>query len=229
MAFATRFEFDTVFGAGAAEPEPAEEEALPPPPSFSEDELAEAVAEARRRGGEEALAEAADADARRAAQAMEAIAASLAALGPAHERGWEAVRDDALALAAAIVRKAVPKAVQDAAADAVEAVLTAALPRLIDEPRVVIRMADGLLETLRERVEGAARGCGYPGKVILLADEALHGPDCRIEWADGGAELDSERIWREIDAVIDRHLHGVGEHEAAPAAPENPQEESTDG
>lgn len=229
MASATKFQFDAVFDIDAPEPEPCVDEELPPPPSFSEEQLAQAAAEAFARGRKEALAEAEAADARRAAKALEQIGASLAAMGPAHAAGWERCRGDALTLAAAIVRKVMPKTMQKAASEVVEAVVVSTLPQLIDEPRVVIRLAGDQLDTLRGGIEDAARGCGYPGRVILLAEEGLAGPDCRIEWSDGGAEFETGRMWREIDQLIDRHLNGVREHEAAPAESDELREESTDG
>jgi flagellar assembly protein FliH len=227
MASATRFQFDTVFDAPAPEPEPCDEE-TPPPPSFTEEELAREAARAFARGREEALAEAGMADSRQTAAAIEAIGAALSTLGPICEAGLKRCRADALMLAAAIVRKVVPKAMHDATGGTVEALLVSVLPQLMDEPRLVIRVSGALLETLRQHIEDAARGCGYPGKIIMLADETLDGPDCRIEWADGGAEFETGRIWREIDAAVDRHLNGVREHEAAPAAGDEMREESTD-
>ena len=68
--------------------------------------------------------------------------------------------------------------------------------------------------------------------------------DCRIEWADGGAEFDSGRIWQEIDRALERMLDSgtnsatvAGEtQEAAPESPTamtqslttNPSQETQD-
>ena len=48
---------------------------------------------------------------------------------------------------------------------------------------------------------------GFRGKVVLLADDGLGASDCRLEWADGGAERKLERIWNEVEELVRRALH----------------------
>ncbi len=71
---------------------------------------------------------------------------------------------------------------------------------------MVIRIADALLDPLRERLDEVAAKAAFDGKVVLLADEALAPSDVRVEWADGGAERDTGRLWAEIDQVLERNL-----------------------
>ncbi len=73
------------------------------------------------------------------------------------------------------------------------------------EPRVVVRLHDSLLDPLRERLEPVTAAAGYDGRIVLLADPGLAVGDCRVEWADGGIERDSERLWREVEAALARH------------------------
>ena len=47
-----------------------------------------------------------------------------------------------------------------------------------------------------------AASTGFPGKLVILGDESLAGSDCRVEWADGGAERDTARTWQEIEAAV---------------------------
>ena len=51
-----------------------------------------------------------------------------------------------------------------------------------------------------------AASLGFPGKLIILVDDELGQSDCRVEWADGGAERDTARTWREIEATLDRAM-----------------------
>ena len=78
------------------------------------------------------------------------------------------------------------------------------LHRVLDEPRIVFRVADDLLDNLSGRIDAMARQAGFHGKVVLLADSGLGASDCRIEWADGGAERDMTRFWAEIDETAKR-------------------------
>jgi hypothetical protein len=53
---------------------------------------------------------------------------------------------------------------------------------------------------------------GYSGEVVLLADNQMGLSDCLVEWADGGAERNVERLWSEVEEVLHRTLetHPVG-------------------
>jgi flagellar assembly protein FliH len=37
----------------------------------------------------------------------------------------------------------------------------------------------------------------------------MNAADCRVEWADGGAERDSEWMWSQIEGVVQRFLSGL--------------------
>jgi flagellar assembly protein FliH len=207
MTTLTKFEFETDFDAEPLEPEPgAECEVEPPPPTFSEAELFAASEEGFARGREAGATDARTSIENAIAQSTAAIADQLGTMGERYQEAWTRCRDEALALSAAMTRKAVPEIVQDRALDCIEKMITETLPRLIEEPRVVIRVPDAILDPLQERIREIARAAGFAGQVILLAEAGLAGPDCRIEWADGGAEFESKRLWRDIDAVIAEHL-----------------------
>mgnify|MGYP004704999233 CR=1 FL=1 len=71
---------------------------------------------------------------------------------------------------------------------------------------VVLRVSQHLFEPIRQRLTELAQKTGFAGKFVLLADDALGPVDCRLEWADGGAERITDRLAREIDAVLERAL-----------------------
>ena len=75
-----------------------------------------------------------------------------------------------------------------------------------DEPRIVVRVADDLLDALRDRLSQVARAAGFQGKIVLLSDDTLQDSAVRLEWADGGAERDPAQTWREIDDILGRVL-----------------------
>ena len=92
--------------------------------------------------------------------------------------------------------------------------LSTVIAELIDEPRMVIRVADEDLDALSERIDTIAARRGFAGKIVLLAETSVAPGDCRIEWADGGVERDSARLWHDIDLAVARLL-GEG-HDTGP-------------
>ena len=229
MASVRKFQFDVEFDATAHAPAPKREvePPPPPPPSYSDEQLAAAKEEALRQGHAAGLAAATRAVEAKVAAALTTLGAALAAARPTLETALERCRGEALTLAAAVARKLVPAMLEHDAVAAVESVVADLLPRLVDEPRLVIRANGALIDALKQPVDALAARAGYAGKIILLGDDRLTGADCRIEWADGGAEHDIDRLSQEIAATVDRFLNGVRDDTSAatdPTVTHHPQE-----
>ncbi len=224
MASMTKFEFDTDFDIEPmpVEPLPVEQAPEPAPVKLlTEQDLATAREEGFAAGREAGLADATAAAQSQLAEALSALAGQIGALGPGYQDTLAACRRDAIGIAKAIVRKTVAAGESDAALAGIEQMITRFLPGLLDEPRIVVRINDTLLDALQERVQPLAESCGFGGGIILLSEPGLALPDCRIEWADGGAEKDSGALWREIDAAIETCLaaaKGTGADAGPPVA-----------
>jgi len=204
MVAIKKFMFDTEFLDDDAVEEV--EDALPPPPTFSEAELAAAKAAAFAEGRKAGLTEASTASDRLAAEALEAIGKRLAALKAAHDAALDAARRSAVAVAAAIAGKIAPEVARKSAVESISALVAERLPDLMEEPRIVVRIATPQLDLVKARIEDTAKRIGFTGKFILLSEDGLDAPDCRIEWADGGTERIAPRIAAEIDKLVERFV-----------------------
>jgi flagellar assembly protein FliH len=212
MVAISKFLFDTDFAAGD------EASRLAPRPDtrrFSAVELEAAKAASHAEGVAAGRAAAEQEIARRVADACAAVGARIGELMKAVAARHEAQTREAVAAAAEIVRRLLPALGKREAISEVEALIRDCLTRLHDEPRLVVRVADELLDPVRQRVDQLSAEAGYTGRVILFADPALKSGDARVEWADGGAERDSTAIWRDIDGAIQRFVEGGA---GAPAA-----------
>lgn len=82
------------------------------------------------------------------------------------------------------------------------------------EPRLVIRVADAMLDTVKARVESLAAMYGFQGRLIFLAEPTLRPGDCLIEWPDGGIEVRAEnrlaRVREKAEAFIAALEQGAG-------------------
>ncbi len=239
MPAATKFSFDTTFDladpvAGHME----EQESAPPEPTHSAAELEAARAEGFNDGHQAGLAESRSSLESATNQALNDLATQLASLGPTCQASLDRCRHDAVGIAHAVTRQTVELSAQETALQVIENVLGDMLARVIDEPRVVIRVHNDLLDTLQLHMSSVTEKCGFPGSVILLAEPDLQYPDCRIEWADGGAEYSYEAVLTEIDTLIERYRAGIGvdaldaagtDNSAGPQQrPDTPQTTQTD-
>jgi flagellar assembly protein FliH len=171
---------------------------------------------------------------RQVSQALSAVSAHMSGLAQAQAESHERQSREALAVALTVVRKIFPRLAGRHGLDEVESVICDCLERLRDEPRIVIRVADAVLDQIEARIGEFSARSGFEGKIVYLAQDGLSPGDVRVEWADGGAERDSERLWREIDQITARVAStdtppgaSPGEPPGPPAsAPEIPLEES---
>lgn len=122
----------------------------------------------------------------------------------------------AIAAVSTMARKLFPALAERHGVAEIEALLGECLAQLHDEPRIVVRLNDLVLDPVRRHLDRLIASLGYTGRVVLLADETLSVSDAKIEWADGGAERDTQRIWAELDAAIQRFVDKGAEPSAEP-------------
>jgi flagellar assembly protein FliH len=200
-----KFLFERSFeaaGAPGAPRKPVKE----PVKVFTEAELSQAREDGYTAGKLAAEHAAAQADERQIAQALATLTQKFAELGKVQAEAVERHGREAVHAALAVIRKLFPKLTQDHGIAEIEAVVAECLGQLREEPRVVIRVADPLLDAIQERVTAMAAQVGFEGKIVLLAQSDLQAGDVRVEWADGGAERDIGLLWREIDAIVERSI-----------------------
>jgi flagellar assembly protein FliH len=169
------------------------------------EELERLQAEAHAAGADNAQA--------RAAEAIERTLAALtiavrAALDISHAE-IETVRDEAARLALAMARKIAPAALTALPAGDVENALRQAMHQAIGEPRITLRAAPAVVEALERRLTDIAHEEGYEGRLMIAADPAMTGADCRIEWRGGGAERSEAVIEEALTALITRRFSQV--------------------
>ena len=204
-------------------PEPAGDPDQPPPippQTFTEDDLAQACAAARAEG--EAIARQ-DAAAEFDSQANRRLEAMLGQMNDMIARQRDADRtlaEQAVNVAIAAARKSLPHLARRGGLAEIEEMVREILGGMLDEPRVVIRVADGVLDDLRARVDTISQRLGFQGSIVLLADPDMGPADCRVDWADGGAERVARKVWDDIDAAVKRVFDDGAQAPAAPA--ENP-------
>jgi flagellar assembly protein FliH len=234
--FDDSFDFDNPHGSGPrgrpkaqAEPEPAP---APPPPTFTEEELNATAADAFAQGeaaGRQAgytqgfsdghaagvqegmaqgVAQTEATVAGVSATALEHIAVSVGQLIQERLDSDVARRDEPIHIAMAIARKLMPELARRGGLEEIEALVARCMGELLDEPRLMVRVAPDMSEAVGERLNELARSRGFDTRLIVIPDPGLPPGDCRLEWAEGGAERDSARLLAEIEHCLERLLAG---------------------
>lgn len=184
---------------------------------------AEAIAEGRAAGHAAATQE----REQRMAESLQRLGQGLSGLAERQKASNAAAEQAALRLAAMLIGKVAPHLIAQGANARIEALLREMLPKIHDEPRIVVRLPDDLIDLMTPRIEAVARGSAFEGRIIFLGQPDMKAGDCLIEWADGGVEIQSDAFLAEIDTTISRFLSALAqptqaESAAKPAADETP-------
>ena len=187
--------------------------AAPETPMFSEAELQGACDTARRQGEEAGVvrgkAEAVAAFDKQIAAALNGIVQQTAAIAKAMTDQAEAA-SKSIELAMTIARKLFPALAQRDGFGEIEDIVNQSLASLKQEPRLVAYVSAAQLDALQGRLSELTAANGFEGRVVLIGDDKMADSDCRVEWADGGVERDSNQIWRTIEDAINRYLAAEG-------------------
>ncbi len=204
-----KFLFDRSFDLPDAPRAAARKVAPPPEPTFTQAEVEAARAAGFAEGRGQALAEMAQSIEARAAAALETLASRIDEALQSRQHAAEAAQRRALETIRAIMRKAVPALCRTAPLLELETLVSECVREAFDEPRIVLRVADGVFDAMQQRLAAITGPAGFAGKVVMLADDSLDLADARVEWAEGGAERDTKRLLRDIDGALARALDSI--------------------
>ncbi len=88
----------------------------------------------------------------------------------------------------------------------IEALVGECLGHLAQQPHVVIRVNEDLIDGFRARFEAIADQRGFSGRLIVMGEPDLTAAECQIEWADGGIRRIDAELTRKLDAIVKSHL-----------------------
>ncbi len=192
--------------------EEAEAAAVVEPPSFSEDELADARAKAYEEGRAAGLADAEQAREAGLTAMLETIAAQIAGLHVHQDVANEKLAADLTEFGRTVMSKLLPHYVEKHGPDEVTAVLSDGFARLVQEDRIIITVAQEMHDMLEPRIEAMAAKSGYDGRLKLVSDPDMGPADVVVSWGDGRLERLTDETWREIDAALESAIAGMREY-----------------
>jgi flagellar assembly protein FliH len=138
------------------------------------------------------------------ATALGTVAHRLNGLIAALDGTFLTLRQESAAVALQVARKLAETALAAFPEKEVEALVEDCLHKLHREPRIVVRVSTACAEALRADIDALSAQHGYAGRVVILAEPALTGADCRVEWADGGVERDLAHTFATIEQCAER-------------------------
>ncbi len=194
-----RFLFETSFDADTVAAQEAAAE-----PSFSAAELEAARQAAYAEGEAAGRQDAVNGIEKQLLNGLGRLVQQMATLSASQGRYQDGLTERSVRLALKAIRKMFPALAERNGLVEIEAVLVDCLQEARTEPRIVVRIAGTLVDLLQQRVDALTAASGHQGTVKILADDTLGPADCRVEWAEGGAERVVETMWQEFEAATQR-------------------------
>ena len=219
---AEKFLFDTAFDepeAPAADPTAPEADA-----GLTNADLEALRADVFEAGRQEGLREAHASIEATASALLERIETQVQTLIDDRRQIETALSGQAAALAHAIAAKLAPALMEKQPLAEIENLTTECLREVHGEPRLVVRLHENLVPALKERVDALSAAAGYEGSVMLLGDDQMGPMDCKVEWANGGAEYRFDALTESAEAAVKRYLDTLSspaEGESAPHVAES--------
>lgn len=192
-----KFMFDRSFDPGAIQRPPERKPVTLKPDEF--DALKQESYESGFAAGQQAGA---DEHARKLLAVMERVVGKLDEAIAQQVEARKQQENDIQALAMAIARKILPDYLAKHGMGEMEAVLSRTLAEMIHEPRIVVRVHEPQFDDVNARIHAITTQKAYAGKIIVLADADIRPGDCRVEWADGGIERNTESTMKDIEAIL---------------------------
>lgn len=112
-------------------------------------------------------------------------------------------------LTLSIIQKLLPKIAEELSIKDIENVIIETIKEKKDEPRIDIKVNDQNLDLLKTRIEEEIKKNNYTNQVIVSADASIPVTDCKISWADGGAERIFEELIGQIESALNNSISGL--------------------
>ena len=215
-----RFLFETSFDSEALA---AEEEA--PEPTFSAEEIEAARQAGYAEGDAAGRQDAVNGIEKQLLNGLGRLVEQINAVAEDQARFQDLLTSRSVELALKAIRKMFPALAERDGLVEIEAVLADCLREARSEPKIVIRIAEDRKAPLQERVDALSAAAGHDGVVLVMGDDTLGPADCRVEWAEGGAERVVQHMWQEFEAATQRIFQSAEDLEAAASVPDAPAEE----
>jgi len=180
-----------------------------PQKTFSEADLEKAKTESFKEGQDQGMKEAlAKADAekleidKKISILLADIQAAVSNVVGAFDQMLAQKTGELLSLVMAICKKIAGDALKEFPQVKIESMVKSCLQMLMNHEKVDIFVNDKILPLLQEKIAGLKEAGGFSGQIHLQADPTLPETDCRVIWQNGEAHHDTEKLWQEVDRLL---------------------------
>ncbi|WP_417451538.1 hypothetical protein [Kordiimonas sp.] len=116
------------------------------------------------------------------------------------------LKQDMVQLAYSIASKLSPALLRAHPMAEIEALIEDCMATMVKEPRLVVRVAEPLVDAVNERLEDLKAATSFPGDIVMIGEPSFGPQDCRVEWPDGGTERKHDITISQIESAVQRFV-----------------------
>ncbi len=195
-----------MFDARNFDTDSSKEDEIPPEPTFTESEVEKIKLENIAYGKKIGLEEASKTREEALLASLNHAESLLKELILAEDKREKEKNREVINLSLKIIQKLFPKLLEQNNIDEIENMVLSAIANRQEEARIVITVHEDILDLLKDRIDNISNKAGFQGKIILIANSDMLKSDCRVEWANGGAERNCEAILSVIENILSKQL-----------------------
>ncbi len=190
-----------------------EPEAPPPPPTFSEEELRAAERDAYQRGFLEgtkdghAQAQSEHTDVERILmEGLENFVQNITPIFTQYRAHCLQIKQNMPVLALSIAKKVAGQALSIDHIAIIETAAKQCADIIISEPQVTVTINSQLASALSHKLSQLGTREKAASHITVISDDNIATSNYRIEWKNGSIERSVDKLWKQMDKVIDNML-----------------------
>jgi flagellar assembly protein FliH len=179
--------------------------AEPPPPMFTQEELAAAKQDSYTRGKQDGIAEAHGSFEKQTADLLAAIRDHFSILFDEEERRARAFEKESIQLAYTIFSKAFPALNERFGLEEVKTAVRNVLETVHEQPEIIVEVPPAYQNIIQKHIESLLRQDGGPRCTIRINDNLIAG-QCRMAWTNGQAMRNGPHLAEQMRQQIEQVL-----------------------
>ncbi len=174
----------------------------PPPPTFSIEDMEDAKREAFNNGYKNGVDTTNAENDSKILDIMQLITAKLAILEDKQQSVNEANSALLAQITGKILTKLMPSYVNNNGGDEIVFFLQTCISHIVDNDKIIIHVANDVRDNLEYKLSQICENAGFEGRIIIIGKDNMGSSDINIDWQNGNAERDWDKIWDKINIAI---------------------------
>lgn len=172
-------------------------------PTYSEEEMSAAKAEAQKAGYEEGYRAKNEEIDNQTTGLLVELDKHIGELLAQKEQLQKELEQDFMALNLAVIKKLLPHISQEHAEEILTQFLNENFANFKSEAKLSFYFNPDIIGKMQAQIANLARINDFEGKIALHKDSSLGISDCRVEWENGGVQSGSDKLLEKVNNLLE--------------------------